>query len=179
MARTAESELSLIISAKNRASRVVSQVKKDVADASRSMTASLKGAGTGWGALAGGIDKTGGLLKALVPEIGLPVALLGMGLKTVGLVAAKAGSMLVGSLRTGAHWLGNLAKAAYALPSRIMRNLGVMQWAASSVVRFLRNVVLAAGAATGIGVSLGVGTSAAGSRRERTKRHISTPMVTR
>ena len=148
MARTAETELSLIISAKNRASRVVSQVKKDVADASRSMTASLRSAGAGWGALGGGIDKTTGLLKALVPELGVPLTLLGTGLKTVALVASKAVGVVVGSVKTGLGWLSKLGEWVYNLPNRIMRDLWVLQWATSSIVRGLQNVALAAAAAT-------------------------------
>lgn len=147
----ADPKLEIIIAAKDRASRVVRQVKGEVLNASRSMTAALQGGGSFlkggmFGMLAGGLDSLVAGASALAPEVAVPLQIVGGAAKGVLLVfrqiATTVSSLVIGALRTAAQVLETLVKTAWELGNRALR----------AVVNSLRQIALAAVAA---GVALG------------------------
>lgn len=142
----ADPKLEIIISAKDRASRVVRQVKGEVLSASRSMTSALQGGGALmkgglFGMLAGGLDSLVAGASALAPEVALPLQLVGGAAKGVLLVfrqvAATVSGIVVRALKAAVTVIETLTKAAWELGNRALR----------TVVNSLRQIVIAAAAA--------------------------------
>ncbi len=142
----ADPKLEIIIAAKDRASRVVRQVKGEVLSASRSMTSALQGGGALmkgglFGMLAGGLDSLVAGASALAPEVALPLQLVGGAAKGVLLVfrqvAATVSGIVVGALKAAVTVIETLTKAAWELGNRALR----------AVVSSLRQIMIAAAAA--------------------------------
>lgn len=142
----ADPKLEIIIAAKDRASRVVRQVKGEVLSASRSMTSALQGGGAFFkgglfGALAGGLDSLIGGASALVPEVALPLQIIGGVAKGVLLVfrqiATTISTVVVTAFRTAWRVLEGIVKTAWELGGRALQ----------AVARSLRQVAIAALAA--------------------------------
>lgn len=146
-----DTKMEIIISAKDRASRVVKDLKRNITSASQSMTSALQGGGTFFkggifGTLAGGVDMLTGAASALVPEVALPLQIVGSAAKGVLLVfrqvASTVGTIVAGAFNLALNLIERVVKAAWELGGRALQ----------AVIRGLRGVgmaALAAGAALG------------------------------
>ncbi len=138
----ADPRLSLIIEAKDRASAVIREVKKQTADLSASSLASLKRVGGGWSILGGGIGSVKGILTALAPEAALPIT-----------VIATAGSMALNGLRSiGSAVMTGLRTAGRAVVATVKTVWRLGSETLTGLVRLSRQAAFAlAGVSAGVG----------------------------
>lgn len=107
---TRDMKMQITVGLRNRATAGLRAMQGEVRNFSAGLTGSLGGSSRGLGAVAGGLDKLGGIATAIAPGLGLPLMVLNTGLKSALGIVSMVGSgakSLFGGIVAGARAAGS------------------------------------------------------------------------